>query len=473
MRKHTQLFYFVLVVTLIAVKADAQHYMGLATSDYSTMNSIYLNPASIADCKEKVVVNMSCLGFSFDNNLGSFSSFSNIINSSKNSGSQNIFKNAGHEYFSMLLPVLEIRGPGVMISLNDEHKQGFAFTSRVRWFNQFNNFDQRLFNTVSNPNSANGSAYTYTSKKFNWTTQLWKEYGLSYGIMILDDGTSELKAGATLRYLGGIAYLGLKGNNLDVSYNSQGDSFSAKNSDLEFASNLVSANGAYSNGINVSDIVNHLFGAGSGSGLGGDIGVTYIYRIDETGKSSNKVREDDKHKLKISVAITDIGAIKYKSGNNYTVNVTGNGYLTGQGLADNIKKITTLKNYAHKQGYTIDTGAAATKVHMPTALVLSADYQIYKFCYVNATYIGNLVNRQLFGNSYYSQFTITPRVDMKLITVGLPITYSALAGDLKVGLGFRVGGFFFGSDDMLALFSERKKKRRNVRSKNIIKDRTL
>ena len=113
----------------------------------------------------------------------------------------------------------------------------------------------------------------------------------------------------------------------------------------------------------------------------------------------------------------------------------------------------SIKAYALRQGFTADTGSQATKVHMPTALLISGDYQVYKRFYVNATYVANLVNRQLFGNSVYNQLTITPRYDSHIFTVGLPITYSALAHDLKMGIGLRVGGFFLGSDDMLALVS--------------------
>ena len=79
MKTFTKLVCQLLVFVCLAVNGNAQHFMGLATSDYSAMNSIYLNPASIADCNEKVVVNLSGVGFGFDNNLGTFSSFTTII----------------------------------------------------------------------------------------------------------------------------------------------------------------------------------------------------------------------------------------------------------------------------------------------------------------------------------------------------------------------------------------------------------
>jgi hypothetical protein len=106
-----------------------------------------------------------------------------------------------------------------------------------------------------------------------------------------------------------------------------------------------------------------------------------------------------------------------------------------------------------QQGFTADTSAKKAKLYLPTALIFGADYQLHARFFVNATFIGNLANRQNFGNSYYGQITLTPRYDTKRLTVALPLTYSMLANDMKIGLGARFAGFFMGSDDMMALFS--------------------
>jgi len=133
----------------------------------------------------------------------------------------------------------------------------------------------------------------------------------------------------------------------------------------------------------------------------------------------------------------------------------GNGYISGTGLAQSTNNYTQFKNYVLAQGFSIDTSQKSIKVHLPTALILGADYNFYRHFYASATFLGNLVNRQQFGNSYYSQFSVTPRYDTWLVTVALPVTYSSLAHEYKVGLGFRFSGFYFGSDDMLALVSNK------------------
>jgi len=440
------LSYACLLLAISSTPADAQHYLGVATGDYSVTNSLYINPANVAGSKEKVVVSLISVGLAADNSLGTFSKLGDIT-----SGNTKAFTNSGARNFSMLIPSGEVRGPGIMIGLNDAHQQGFALSTRIRVMNQFNNFDQSLYSLVTNPDQTANGNYSYQTSKFNWTAHLWSEIGITYGIAILDNETSTLKAGITLRYLGGIDYLGLKGNNLNVDYKTNNDTFYASKSDLEFASNVISAKNAITDGLNSSSILGSFFGSKAGSGLGADIGVVYTYKIGGDFDAARGTSSDG-HKITISAAVTDIGAIKYKEGNSSIVNVTGNGYVTGKGLSDNADNYNDFRNYAVSHGFTADTASHSVKVHMPTMLVMSADYQIHQNIYANLTYLANLVNRQLFGTSYYSQLTVTPRYDMKIVSVGLPITYSALAHDVKLGLGFRAGGFFLGSDDMLALF---------------------
>jgi hypothetical protein len=433
-------------ILALAEICSAQRYLGVATGDYSAINSMFLNPANISGSHEKIEVNLIGVNFGVDNNLGTFSQLSNI-------GNSNAFNVTGTQPFSMLAPMADVRLPAVMVSLNDKMEQSFAFSIRARGMIQLNHFDPNLFSTATSGDHSSSEDYDFKSNNFNMTAHAWSETGITYAIKLLDDGTQKIKVGVTLKYLGGIDYISIKGKNLDVSYTAGNDTFYAKNSDLQYASNAISTSNAVTNGINLSDVTGSLFGSKQGSGFGMDIGITYSYNINGSDNPADKANDNpDVHRLKGSVAVTDIGAINYKE-NNYIVNVTGNGYLTGTGLANNYNNWTNFRNYMVGQGFTADTGSKATKLYMPTALVASADYQIYQRFYVNAMFIANLANRQNFGNSYYNQISVTPRYDSRLVSVALPITYSMLADDMKLGFGFRFGGFFCGSDDILALVS--------------------
>ncbi|MCD6012117.1 MAG: Outer rane porin [Flavipsychrobacter sp.] len=436
------------VFCCVAMGAQAQHYLGLATGEYSAINSLYLNPASISGAKEKIVVNLFSLNLAVDNSLGTFSKLGDI-----GKGSTDAFNLSGKrdQPFSLVAPALELRLPAILVSLNDEHQQSFALTTRVRAMNQFNHFDPSLYQSITSDEYVDQD-YQFTTTKFNWTVHAWSEIGLSYALKVLDNGPHKLRAGITLRYLGGVKYLGLKGRNFDASYKKGSDTVFASHSDLSFASNAIKSDDVFSNGVTGDAVFSSLFGAKSGSGFGMDIGVSYTYTFDGD-ELSDEDNSGDARRITVSAAVRDIGAIKYKQGENFVVNVTGNGYLTGQGLEDHTNSYQEFRNYVVTQGFTVDTGSFATKVYMPTTMLFGVDYQIIKHIAVNATFIGNLANRQNYGNSYYGRFTITPRFENKFFTVALPLGYSWLAKDIKMGLGFRVAGFFFGSDDMLALLS--------------------
>ncbi len=441
-----------------SLAAHAQFNLGVATGNWSGAGSLLLNPASIADSRERFTIQLVSVNMGVDNDLGSLNSKGGLIGAITNGNSGNLFSYSNSNKFSLLAPYAQINGPGFIISIN--HKHSIAFTTDVRGMDQFNNFDRTLYETITNTSSAANSNLSFSSQKFNYTAQLWSEAGLSYGGVVLDKGHNEIKVGATVRYLGGIAYLALKGKNLQAQYTNGSDSFFATNSDLEYASNILSTNSAVTSGLSNNSVLSEFFGGKDGNGIGGDIGVIYDYIKDPTretydmdGKTGLVDYSKNRYTLRFSASVLDIGSILYKSTNNSNAEVTGNGYLTGTGLSNNLSNFNDFRNYALAQGFTADTTHKNTRVYMPTRLVLGADYAIYNKWYVNATFIANLANRQNFGNSYYNQITVTPRYDRRLFSVGLPLTYSMLSKSFKAGIGVRVAGFFIGSDDMLALFA--------------------
>ncbi len=423
----------------IASVANAQRYMGVATGNYNAINSLYLNPANITGDNEKIVVNIGSGNVAVDNSLGTFTNLGNLGNSNENA-----FTVTGNKPFNMLIPSLELRLPGIMVSLKDKHKQSFALSTRIRAMNQFNNFDPSFYNTVTSSNNTANESYRLQSSNFNWTAHVWSEVGLTYALQVFESGPHQLKAGVTVRYLGGIDYLSLKGKYLDASYTAGSDTLFANHSDLEFSSNAISSNDVKSNGLKSSDVLGSMFGSKTGSGIGMDIGVVYTYNINATDQFGAIDDPDDfGHKITISVSVIDVGAINYKEKDNFFVNVTGNGYLTGNGLSDHLQNFTEFRNYVVTQGFTADTGSKATKLSMPTSMVLGADYKAYRRIFINATYIANLANRQNYGNSFFNQLTLTPRYENRLVTVAMPVTFSSMAHDVKLGLGFRIAGFFF------------------------------
>lgn len=451
MRKSTLAF---LLAASLPLAGSAQRYLGVATGNYSGTNSIYLNPANLADSRHKFSIDLFSLNFAADNTLGTINS-SNIFNGlSGDLDDMFTIKNNGK--FSLLLPAAEVRGPGFMVNLNSKH--GIALTTRVRAFNQVNDISRDIFKIVQ---GTAGDSFISKGNAFNWTVNLWAEAGLSYGGVIYEKKKHLVKGGATVRYLHGGGYTSFKSNNVDMNYNGANDQVSIANTDLMFGSTMASADTNQDLSKTISNALK-----GTGSGFGGDIGFVYEFRpnyqkytYDMDGKTGLFDRSQPAYMLRFSAAITDLGGITYKK-NNQTLTLTNTGstaYFDGNNLKDSVGDYNTLKAFAANKGIKVDSNNnATTKVGLPTALVLGLDYNIanVKGLYANITFIGNLADRLKVGNSYYSQLTLTPRFEMKALSVGVPVTYNFTNKSIKAGLGIRVSGFVIGSDDMLAFFSD-------------------
>lgn len=450
-----KLLYVTIIVIFFSVAARAQYNMGVSTSNWSGLNALYLNPANIADCHHRFAIDIFSVNAGLDNSLGTINSTGGVFGIINDGNTDNIFRYSSGDKFSMLAPYAQVHLPGIMVSIN--HRHSVALTTSIRGFNQFNNFDRSLYRTLTDTAYLPDGNLDLTSNRFNYTAHVWNEVSLSYGGVIVDEREHELKVGITLRYLGGIGYLGLKGYNLDAHYKSNNDTLFVSHSDLEFASNIISTKSAILNGVSNHNILDEFFGSKDGNGIGADFGIVYEYKPDAPGvkkdKKSKKQASRNEYKLRLSAAVMDLGAVTYKSGSNSNANVTGNGIISGKDFSNNVSNFDEFKNYAVSHGFTADTAHKDTKVYMPANFRIGADYRIYGPFYVNATFIANIANRQNFGNSYYNQFTLTPRFDTRRISVGVPISYSALAGNMKVGVGFRFTGFFIGSDDAIGLFA--------------------
>lgn len=422
-----------------AYTSMAQRYIGASNDAYNTINSLYLNPAYLAGCNEKLAVNLFSFNIGVDNNLGTLTSISDIGKTTgKDSGGIDIFNPTGsRSKFSMMVPGIELRGPSFLYRVNARHT--FAFTTRVRAFNEFNNFDRSLYTSINNPSGVNTSVISFSAQDFNWTASVWSEFGLSYGGEVFSTDELSIKAGASLRYLAGAGYLGIKGKNMDVTYVGANDSFHATNTDIEYASNIRTVSDNISNGVSGSQL---LGGQAGGHGISADLGAIATYKTEN---------ETEKYTALLSIAVTDLGSITYNT--SYDVAIKGNGYLKGDEIGQNVKNYQDLRNYVSSRGFSVDTGTVSRKLHLPTTMVIGADYHAWKNIFVSATVIANMTNNSNFGSSYYGQFTISPRYQSKIFTGSLPITYSALSHHMRMGIGLRLGGFFMGSDDMLALFS--------------------
>lgn len=459
MRKLTAVFMLALMLPFIG---QAQRYLGIATSNWSGTNGMYLNPANIADSRHKFTIDLFSVNLGVNNNLATFKDgVGGLFNISDNSNASDILNlDQNKDEFSMLLPYVEVRGPGAMVSINKKHS--VALTTRVRAINQIHNFNQDLYGNIVDQNflsAGSQQVYSIRTNDFNYTTHAWSEIGLSYGGVILDAGKHFLKGGITLRYLRGSAYVSFTSDGITATAYPTSDSLVLTNTNISYGSNV--ANNSFS-----SDFTDLL--KGNGTGFGGDIGFVYEwrpdagsdkYKYDMDGQTGILNRGMNQYKIRASLAVTDFGSIKY-SDNNFTTNIRTKtsqiAVIKGSTLIDSISNYNDLREYAGNHNLALDSGTnnASSKVVLPTSIVASVDYNAVSNLYFNAMFIGNMANRNQYGNSVYGQFTLTPRWDTRVFSAGIPLTYDFLTQSMKFGLGLRVGGFFLGSDDLGGMFGD-------------------
>lgn len=428
-----------LFIAFLHFSASAQFNYGIATSNWCSMNSIVLNPAFLAGSNEISAISVGAFTTGVDNNVGAFNAANGLVVAIGDGKTNNMFSYSNNSRVSMLAPYVNVTGPGVMYRIN--RRSSFALTTAIRGMNQFNNFDQTIFHTFNDPSFRTTEAIDATPRNFNYTLHVWGQIGATYATTLINSPQHKLKGGITLRYLGGIAYVGVKGRAMDAHFTAGKDTFYASNVDLEYVSNilLVGKGGP-------QYISDNLFSGNGGTSVGADIGLAYEFTQRNERKQGYRIR--------VSAALMDWGSITYHGDNNANEIFSGSGYVTGKGILDNVKNFVDIQKYARDRGFTADIRKMSSTVSLPTRLMLAGDYHVDKQYYVNVTYLYNLGIRGGLGNVFYNQFTITPRYDTKPITIGLPLTYSTLSNSFKLGLGFRAGPLFFGSDDMLGLVSK-------------------
>jgi len=446
MKQH--LLYGVVLALFLPYIAPAQRMLGVSTDNWSSTRQLYLNPAAIADQKNKFTVDLFSVNAGFDNNLAGIMP-GKAVNQFTSGDSVNVgdfLSFSGRDKFNMMAPSIEIRGPGALVRLHKNHT--IALTTRIRAANQLQGFSQKFYRSLTDVDfSKEENSYALSTGKFDWTVHMWSEIGLSYAATVWNSGPHRLKAGGTIRYLGGIGYLNINCKNVDVSYFGGRDSIQVTHTNIAVSSNMVNDDDIIS-GMSNGDFVNRFFESG-GSGIGGDIGMIYEYAGETAGSGPTD------YLFRVSASVVDIGRIKYRNDNEIAY-LRGHGSLNTREISDRVTNFSQFKQYVRERGVDVDTSTAVTTVmQLPTSLILGADYFIRKSIYINTLFIGSLVNRYEPGVSAYNQLTVTPRYETKLLTVAVPITYSSLTGNLKAGLGVRVSGFFFGSDD-LPVFGSRK-----------------
>lgn len=439
---------------------------GTATGNWAGTKSLYLNPALAADSRQRFVFDVLAVNAYVENDMGTinYGTLFSQMNSRELLKVNDVFNFNGRQTVCLMLPYAEIRGPGALFSIDP--KNTVALTTRLRGANQFSGVSQKVYRTVLDPSfpTTGGGDYDITSGNFKWNAATWGELGLTYARTLVEEGNNFLSLGVTVRYLAAGAYVSMQGSDFNAHYYAARDSLHITDASVAFSSNVTNSYkrvDAATEANSSPSMLSRYMGKKGGSGVGGDFGLNYEFRPSPEqylyeptrGKHSKRIRDNAsvRYKLRLSAAVTDVGSMRFDRAVNNKAVATGDGYIIGSKVGDNVNNYQNFTSYAATHGFKVTTMKTDAVYYLPTTMVLGADYHIWRNFYVNATSMTNVAGKERMGNYFYDQVTITPRLDQDILSVGVPVTYNMYSHSFKAGLGVRVGGFFIGGDDLLGL----------------------
>lgn len=493
----------------------SQNYLGVSTSNYAGVMGNDLNPASFVDGRFKFDLNLFSTNLNLYQNFGYLDTKymrdaqNNLFGKDywwkKSFGDTAIFNGWGAKPFEQfntepfsegiikhLYDTLTKSPRGIYMNYQLDllnfafhitPKISVGFNAKLRSVTNVDNMDPKL--AVLAESGLDTSALwgrKLPEELLNLNHMTWTEYGLNYAQVVMDKNEHFLKAGVDLKYMQGYSaayvYTGNFNYGLvdeDTSFYLQGDFGYGYSNNIPDLITYYSTN----NKDTLSQaILNQINGFGlprpaSNSGFGVDLGFVYEWRpkykdfkFDMDGKTNLWMKNQNKYELRIGASLLDFGALKFTKGGlsrDFSVNLNRkfdlNQFETASSIVGFDQIIDSLI-YESTDPTEWTAGSKDTSstfwVQTPAALSLQVDYHIWKYFYVNATGMLNLISPKRQAKvKTANQFSITPSFDYAWFGIHLPISVNEYSG-FKAGAATRLGPLTLGITDFRTLFARGK-----------------
>lgn len=421
----------IILTSIFNIKA--QYMEGYATSNYSGINGINYNPASVVDSRTKLDINFLTASLTIDNNyLGLQQNLINPFDSSlfevairsNNGKNKNVFINA------------DILGPSFLFTLNESHSIGFI--TQYRTLSNFKNVSEEFADLYySNLEDMNLVGKGINSNNMNFSTTAWNEYGIFYGQELYRKSHHWFSGGIKLKITQGIHAAGINFGSLYTEMNSD-STVSVNGQDVNYLTSHNIAEGWRSN-----------WNKFNGFGAGFDLGFNYEWRAHpdsleyQMDGKLNPSREMSKHKLRIGLTISDIGFVNYKAGSSGEINANSNNFDI---LNYNLRTLGGFEE-AIDENFSSSNSISNFRMALPTSASIQADYNIHKGFFINSTYFHSFKRDKTLSINYNSRLTVTPRWDWRWMGAYVPYAITA-TGNKHLGLNIMFGPFLIGTRDI-------------------------
>ena len=415
MTKNNYSFLVAVLLLFTAPSAFAQSFFGSTVDNYAGVHSVLINPANAADSRMKLDINLFSVSTFVGNDFISIdlSDLSNLNDGFDFDSDAEKTPMDNNNFFGNV----DILGPSALFNLNE--KSSIALTTRARAFFNIHNIGGELYEVANSDDDVN--SFNISMNDMSGIVHAWGEFGVTYSRVVWEQDKHFLKAGATLKYLAGAGGVYGFSPNLSANYNSTNDA-------LATGGNL---NYGYTSGFDSDEIS---FSDVSG-GFGADLGVVYEFRDSENW-------DENPYKFRVGLSVTDIGAINYSGTSNFRYDMNATIDATqfeekdlDEVLEDNYSGIETLEK---------------TKFGLPTAIQIFADYSITNRFFVSAQGAISVKKvSEMPVSNIINSFSVTPRFEMRWISVYSPISVRQYDSSVAWGFGLRAGPLTIGSGSIL------------------------
>lgn len=443
-------------------KAFTQDFLPFANNNYGGVNNVFLQPASIADSRFIVDINIAAIGLSVNNNFASISrdamfnpqSFMDEIDS--NGVTDNKYlrfdKNNGKDKSAYVN--INVIGPSFMFSIN--RKNSIAITSRFRTIVNIDNVNEDAVNIALDPTNTNPlMGQRLNNVNFSMQQSSWVEYGLSYGRVIFDAKKHALKAGVTVKFVQGLgasyAYLNDVNYQIDPNYNFGGGNVGTA---VSIYNSMVRYGMSSNVNVDKDNLPTYSFIANPTVGI--DFGIVYEfrpkylkYKYDMDGKTNLWMRNKEKYLVKVGFSVLDIGRVKYEKAEgsmDFVANVDH--WDVGNVMPHSVNSLNdTLRN----RFGTASDNESTFNMNLPTVISTQVDLRVVEGLYLNFTSYWALNQGSKDVNKMHAltTYSLTPRYDVNWFGIAIPFQYNQY-NQFNIGLGIRLGPMWIGSNDLIS-----------------------
>lgn len=434
--------------------ARAQDWIGLAQSNYGGTNAAYANPSAIADARHRLYINLGGAGANFNNTYLQLNLPASPWSKGFSLRREDLDEQGGGgSKFASLSA--EARLPSVLVALGP--RAALAFTNRVRGFAQASNVSDNLARLarygLDEAQRLGLADHLTDDNSFNLNLNTYHEFALTYARTLTPNTTHFFKGGVTLKYL-----VGLGGGyvlNEGTGYRVYGrDSLQIQTRQLSYG--LTDYNLYGQPGFTVGSLYG---GQQLGRGVGADLGLTYEWRPDY---AQYRYRMDgatwadptrNKYRLRLGLALTDLGAVRYRSDQHVTQGQLASARTVQVGQLDTLL-FSTLQSVGPTLQRLVGLSSEGRQFtsYLPTALRFTADYHVANHVYAGLLWTQNLLPARATGSRALSALALTPRVEFRQAELAVPLILANNYQKFQVGAMVRLGPLIVGSDNLGGLF---------------------